>query len=153
MKVHYYNPIPDTRELSDKLWTKYSELVGVEINEERMTRLLELCSTKFKDEYESLPRFKTPHPHQYYIFNGSFEAVDGEVCYCIIRYFKPKRVFEVSSGNSTKLMAQALLKNKKEGYEGKLIVIDPYPDKIVMKGLPGLYKVIQAKVQDIPRTV
>ncbi|MPW38616.1 hypothetical protein GBV73_02730 [Thermococcus sp. 101 C5] len=47
---------------------------------------------KFKDEYERFPRFKTSILYQYYVNNGSFELVDGEVLYCIIRYFKPRNV-------------------------------------------------------------
>jgi hypothetical protein len=33
--IHYYYPIPDTRELGDELWVKHSEMIGVNVNERR----------------------------------------------------------------------------------------------------------------------
>jgi predicted O-methyltransferase YrrM len=147
---HFYEPIPDTRDLKDELWTRRSELIGIEINEEKQIDLLFQFSSKFKNEYESFPRFRTPIPYQYYLNNGSFESVDGEILWCMIRYFKPKRIFEIGSGNSTYLMAQAILKNQEEGNECELTVFDPYPNKIVMAGFPGLSKLVRTKVQEVP---
>jgi predicted O-methyltransferase YrrM len=67
--------------------------------------------------------------YEYYSDNGSFESGDGEILYCIIRDFKPKRILEIGSGNSTYLSAQAILKNKEEdrNYECELTVIEPLP--------------------------
>jgi len=148
---HFYEPIPDTRTLKDDLWEKQSELVGIDMNEEGQINLLSLFSSKFRKEYESFPR-NTSIPYQYYIDNGSFESVDGEILYCIIRHFKPKKIFEIGSGYSTYLSAQAILKNKEEDndYECELVAIEPYPNDILKAGFPGLSKLIPKKVQDIP---
>lgn len=136
--------------LKEDLWQKQSELVGIDINEEVMINLLSQFSSKFRDEYESSPRTKTSIPFQYYVNNGAFESVDGEIYYCMIRYFKPKRIIEIGSGNSTYLAAQALLKNKEEyGRNAELIAIEPYPNDILRKGFPGLLKLIVARGQDI----
>lgn len=82
---------------------------------------------------------------------GGFESVDGEVLYCMIRHFKPKKIFEIGSGNSTYLFAQAILKNKEEhnDYECELVAIEPYPNNILKTGFAGLSKLIPKKVQDI----
>lgn len=149
--IHYREPIPDTTTLKDDLWQKQSELVGIDINEKGQINLLSLFSSRFKEEYESFPRNKTPVPYQYYVNNGAFESVDAEILYCMIRYFKPKKIFEIGSGNSTYLSAQALLKNKDDNnYECELIAIDPYPNDVLKAGFPGLSKLIPTKVQDIP---
>ncbi len=149
---HYYFPIPDTRTLKDDLWQKESELVGININEQGQLNLLSIFSSKFKEEYERFPRSKTSVPYQYYVNNGKFESVDGEILYCMIRYFKPKKIFEIGLGYSTYLSAQAILKNKEEdsGYECELVAIDPYPNDILRAGFPGMSKLIPKKVQDIP---
>jgi hypothetical protein len=70
----------------------------------------------------------------------------------MIRYFKPKKIFEIGAGNSTYLSAQAILKNKEEDndYECELVAIDPYPPNTLKAGFPGLSKLIPKKVQDIP---
>ena len=66
-------------------------------------------------------------PHQYYVSNEEFGPVDGEILYCTIRYFKPRRIIEIGSGYSTYLSAQAILRNKEEnGMDYELIAIDPY---------------------------
>lgn len=147
---HFYEPIPDTRTLKNELWLKQSQLVGIDINEESMINLLSKFSSKFKDEYESFPMTKTSIPYQYYVNNRGFESVDGEIYYCMIRYFKPKRIIEVGAGNSTYLAAQAFLKNKEEhGIGADLIVIEPYPNDTLRKGFSGLTRLVEAKVQNV----
>lgn len=147
---HFYELIPDTRTLKDELWLNQSELSGVNIDEEVMNNLLSKFSSKFKNEYESFPKTETSISYQYYVNNGSFESVDGEIYYCMIRYFKPKRIIEIGAGYSTYLAAQALLKNKKEyGINAKLIAIEPYPNDTLRKGFPGLTKLIETKVQEV----
>ena len=149
---HFYEPVPDTRTLGDDLWQKQSELAGIDINEEGQINLLSLFSSKFKEEYESFPRNKTSVPYQYYVNNGAIESVDGEILYCMIRHFKPKNIFEIGSGNSTYLSAQAILKNKEEKreYECELVSIEPYPNDILKAGFPGFSKLIPKKAQEIP---
>jgi len=70
----------------------------------------------------------------------------------MIRHFKPKKIFEIGSGNSTYLSAHAILKNKEEDndYECELVAIEPYPNDILKAGFPGLSKLIPKKAQDIP---
>ncbi|WP_200779709.1 class I SAM-dependent methyltransferase [Acetomicrobium flavidum] len=149
---HFYEPIPDTRTLKEELWSNLSDLVGIDVNEIKQFELLHYFSAKFKKEYEAFPRYKTPIPHQYYVNNGAFESVDGEILYCMIRYFKPKKIIEIGSGNSTYLSAQAILANEKEdkNYRCKLIAIEPYPNSVLRAGFPGLSELIPEKVQDIP---
>lgn len=147
---YFYEPIPDTRTLKDGLWLNQSELTGINIDEEIMNNLLSKFYSKFKDEYESFPRTKTSIPYQYYVNNRGFESVDGEIYYCMIRNFKPKRIIEVGAGNSTYLSAQALLKNQEEyGIVADLIAIEPYPNDILKKGFSGLTKLIEGTVQNV----
>jgi predicted O-methyltransferase YrrM len=149
--VSYEEPIPDTATLKDDLWQRQSELVGIDLNEQGQIDLLSLFSSRFREEYESFPRNKTLVPYQYYVNNGTFESVDGEIYYCMVRYFKPKRIFEIGSGNSTYLSAQALLKNKDEdNHKCELIAIEPYPNNVLKAGFPGLTKLMSEKVQNIP---
>lgn len=146
---HYYQPIPDTRTLDDSIWKKESKLFGIDMNADRQISLLKSFS-QFKKEYDKLPLYKTNNSAQYFIRNGGFESVDGEILYSMIRHFKPKTILEIGSGNSTYLSAQAILENKEEEHEGKLIAIDPYPNDILEKGFLGLNKLIRKEIQEIP---
>lgn len=149
---HFYSPIPDTRTLKSDLWLKYSELKGIDINEKKQLTLLSLFVSKYKDEYNNFPKKRTSIPYEYYINNGGFESIDGEILYCIIRNFKPRKILEIGSGNSTYLSAQAIIKNMKEDskYKCELMAIEPYPNNVLKTGFPGLFKLIPKKVQNIP---
>lgn len=152
---HYYGPIPDTRTLKDELWQRHSELIGIDMNEERQLKLLSDFVSEFKDEYDR-PLHNCDQnlkPYEYDVDYGSFSfgTVDGEISYCMIRHFKPEKIFEIGSGNSTRLLARSILKNKEEsGQKCKLVAIEPYPTDFLKAGFPGLSKLISTKVQDIP---
>lgn len=147
---HFYQPIPDTRCLKDNLWQIKSSLPGINFNKAQQLELLSDFARLYKDEYEQIPKSKTNDPHQYYIDNGSFESVDGEILYCMIRHFKPKRIIEIGSGNSTLLSAHAVIKNQVEGHMCNFTAIEPYPNKVLMNGFPGLNRLIPKRLQDIP---
>jgi predicted O-methyltransferase YrrM len=154
---HFYEPIPDTRTLKDKLWERRSELVGVEMHPERQLALLGEFVRRFKHEYDTLPqtRAQTAAPHQYYTRNGLFGPIDGAILYCMIRDARPRRVVEVGSGYSTFLIAQAILANQAEdhGDPPTLTVIDPQPREVVRQGFPGLTELRATQVEAVPLDV
>ena len=150
--VHFYQPIPDTRELTqrkDFIWQK-SELVGIDMNDKLQLKFLREIFPKYYDEYAKFARNEDERRSEYdfYFCNMAFESVDAEVLYCMIRHFKPSKVMEIGSGFSTLLIAQASRYNKKEGKDLELNVIDPYPRK-VMENLPEISSLIKKKVQEI----
>lgn len=151
---HFSEPIPDTRTLKEELWSKHSDMVGIETSEEAQLSLLSEFYSKFRNEYNNFPREQTPIPYQFFVNNGAFESVDSELYYCIIRHFKPKKIIEVGAGNSTYLGAQAVTKNKKEcGMDCEYVAIDPYPNRTLENGFPGLSKVIKSKVEDVALSI
>jgi predicted O-methyltransferase YrrM len=147
--VSFSEPTPDTRDLKDELWNKHSEIVGVDINESVQIELLSRFATDFKNEYEQFPSEKTDIPHQYYLRNPYFISVDGEILYCMIRHFKPRRVLEIGSGNSTYLSAQALRQNEAEGFPGELTAFEPYPNNVLKAGFPGLSRLVEKRVENV----
>lgn len=137
--VHFHQPIPDTRELSETLWKQPSELVGIKINDAMQLDLLRHHLTKFRDEYNNLP--VEPPLGQRRPFHG----VDALVAYCTVRHFQPRLIIEVGSGFSSLVLGQAAAKNKNSA----LICIDPFPRDFLRDRLPGLQSLITKKVQDI----
>ena len=147
---HFYQPVPAVSGLRPELWLRESSLAGIDMNMESQIKLLELISGSFRPEYDSFPVGKTDTPYRYYLNNKTFESVDAEMLYSMIRNLKPGRIIEVGSGYSTYLSAQALLKNKQTtDQETEFTVIDPHPNEVVMLGFPGLSRVLRAKVQDV----
>lgn len=151
LPVHYYSPIPDTRILRKKedLWSRELPLFGIDLNVEGQKRLLETICPPFRDEYLSFPREKTDNSLQYYLNNDSFGFVSGQMHYCIVRYFKPKRIIEVGAGYSTLVSLAALDKNGKEGHPCEFIAIEPYPPQFLENRTLGIKQLIKQKVEDI----
>jgi predicted O-methyltransferase YrrM len=143
--VRYDQPIPDTRELTDDVWAKPSQLLGLEMNEAMQLDLLKERFPYYRSEYEALPTAPTAKPYEFHLNNNMFDGTDALVLYCMIRDFKPSRILEVGSGFSSRVSAQAALKNG----QTELICIEPYPDDILKKGFPGLTSLITKKVQEI----
>ncbi len=149
---HFYQPIPHVRYLNDRLWETPSALVGIDMDEQSQIALLSQFSDAYKHEYDLFPTNKTGRPYDYFVNNGGFESVDGEILYCIIRHFKPKRIIEIGSGNSTYLSALAIQKNKEQDpkYSCEFTAIEPYPNKVLQNGLPNLSNLIKEPVQNVP---
>jgi hypothetical protein len=146
---HFYQPIPDTGELEEELWSRQSQLVGIDINERTQMESLEQF-LRFKDEYESFPNDKIPQPWSFCSNNPHFGPVDAEVLYCMIRHFKPKKLIEIGSGASTYLSAQAILRNEEEtGRRAELVAIEPYANGVLKAGFPGLSRLIPRKAEDV----
>jgi hypothetical protein len=148
--VHYSQPIPDTRTLDPALWERPSELPGIDLREERQVELVQGLGRDFGGEIAELRR-DPGGPAEFFLDNPSFGTPDAEFYYGMIRRFRPKRIIEIGSGNSTLLGALTLLKNAEQSGElGTLTAIDPYPNKYVCDGFPGLHRLITTKVQDLP---
>ena len=153
---NYYSPIPDLSKLNNDIWTNRKELCGVNLNEEKQQDLLSHFVTNFKSEYDNFPvkQSKEAKPYEYYLSNEYFGPVDSEILYSMIRYFKPRRIIEIGSGFSTYCSAKAILRNYSldNNYNCELIAIEPYPKNILIKGFPGLKKLIPKEVQNVPIT-
>src|SRR3569833_141509 len=67
---------------------------------------------------------RAPGESGYYLRNDYCGPVDAEVLYSILRRFKPKRVFEIGSGFSSRLMRRAISDGK---LDCRLTCVDPYP--------------------------
>jgi predicted O-methyltransferase YrrM len=146
---HFYEPIPDTRKLASHTWGNTSDMLGINMNDNRQLELLNNFKDRFKIEFDLIP-LNINNENEYYVNNGSFTAVDGEILYCMIRFLKPKHIYEIGSGNSTLLIIQAVEKNKQEtGVDCEIISIDPYHDERVKKIKKENLKLIIKKVEEL----
>jgi predicted O-methyltransferase YrrM len=148
--VHYYQPIPDTRMLESYPWAGRSDMAGIDMNTQEQIQILTQFSSQYRNEYGAFPFHKTSNAYQFYVNNGTFESVDCEILYCMIRQFKPKTIIEIGAGNSTYLAAQAVLANKeKTGVDTNLISIEPYPKDTIKAGIPGLSELIEKSLENV----
>jgi predicted O-methyltransferase YrrM len=144
--VHFYQPVPDTSTLPERLWARPSELAGLDLREDEQLRALQEIST-LRGEYDALPDTAASDPLRFHFGNPAFGPVDGEVLYAMVRLRRPRRVIEVGSGWSTRLIAEAIRVNAGEdpASRGHLVSIDPTPQPL----LAPLAEVRTARIQDI----
>ena len=143
--VHFYQPIPDTRELPDALWNRPSKLVGIDMNDSLQLDLLRNHFPRFRDEYERFPAKPTREPDHFYVEKGPFRGADALVAHCMVRHFQPRLIIEIGAGISSLVLGEAIKKNNK----GTVICIEPFPQEFLKGGFPGLHSLIQKKVQDV----
>jgi predicted O-methyltransferase YrrM len=86
------------------------------------------------------------------IFNGSFESVDAEMTYAMVRDAKPRHIVEIGSGFSSIVMLRAVESNGNQGSAQAVIsVYDPYPRDFIVK-LQDEHRIVltRKEIQRIP---
>lgn len=124
IRDHYYEPQFDVRSTRRPL-AQERPLPGIDWNLAEQMALLQ--SMRFAAELAGTPREK-PEQLGFYLDNGTFESGDAEYWYQMVRLKKPRRIFEIGSGNSTLLATQAIRRNQLEDptYTCKHVCIEPY---------------------------
>jgi predicted O-methyltransferase YrrM len=152
--TNYESPLPDTRELSDDVWARQSDAIGLDFDADGQLATLAGFEARYRDEYTQLTE-PTSGVDSFYVPNGWFERVDAEILYCMVRERKPRRIIEVGGGFSSLVTADALLRNAEETDEppGVLTTIEPYPNETLRRGFRGLNRLVVKKVQEVPLSV
>ena len=122
--IHYYEPLPDFRSITKEQIIRRREYPALDFNWETQMGLLKDLAA-YRDELRQLDR---QGANGFDFQNGYFDGFDAAVYYSIIRHLKPSQVIEVGGGYSTRIAQKALVRNRDQGNEGKLICIEPNPE-------------------------
>lgn len=145
MPVHFHSPVPDLEDLERrKVWDRRSDLAGINFRPDAQVAFLLKLGKEFGRECDWPPN-STGDSYQFYTENQSFSYGCATGAYCILRHFKPRRVIEIGSGNSSLVIAKALSRNARE--EGEYIIVDPYPRSMIENGLPALTRLVKERVE------
>jgi hypothetical protein len=116
-------------------WKSPRYTQGLNFDPESQLKFISDTLFPYKEDYLSFKLNGNTDDKTFFLNNGYFGSVDAEVLYCMIRHNKPRRILEVGSGNSTRLMRQAI----REGQlKTRLTCIDPCP-RIEMKDYADEY--------------
>lgn len=113
--VHFYQPVPDIKELQKrKVWDKVSKLSGIKIDDDQILNNLQTLS-KWADEckWELEPG---DDKSQFHLNNGCFSYGCASALHSMIREHRPKRIIEVGSGHSSKIIRDAIKLNERDGH-------------------------------------
>jgi predicted O-methyltransferase YrrM len=149
---HFYEPVPDTRELSAGLWETAELTPGIDVREAFQLALLTRFAERYATEYQRFASQPTGHPFDYHLDNTQFGKVDAEVLYCFVRDLRPRRIIEIGSGHSTLITALAIAANRVDdpGYACEFVCVEPFPNATLRAGVPGVSELVRRKVQDVP---
>jgi Methyltransferase domain len=146
----YYSPIPDLGQLPAEVWEARDELRGITLDLDAQMAFVE---SDLAPHLAALTWGAGVAPaHAYDPGNDSYAAADARVLYAMVRHLRPRRIVELGSGQTTRVMAQACRENASEGHEVRLRAFDPFPTA-VDAGLPGLAELSRTKAQDVPDEV
>ena len=123
--IHYYEPLPDFREITPACTTRRRSPPTIEFNLAGQVALMQHLAALYRSELEALA--SAPEPEGFNFHNDYFAGMDAALYYAFIRDLKPARVIEIGSGYSTRIADKALRRNRAEGRGGELICIEPYP--------------------------
>jgi hypothetical protein len=139
----YYSPIPEIRRLPPGLWNEPDPMRGIPFDlDAQVATLRELAA--------HLGEFSPqPGPHGYDPDNPSYPPVDARLLYAMIRHHRPRRVVELGSGHTSRVIAQACSANALEGHPAHFRAVDPYPIA-VDDDLPGLEELSRVDVRHLP---
>jgi Methyltransferase domain len=124
LRKNYYDPLFDPRDLSSPLEAPRT-LPGIDWNTDE--QLLILQKMDYVRELQSFLK-GSDGARRFSYDNESFLAGDADYLYSFVRLYKPRRVIEIGCGNSTLLIAEAVLRNREadKDYECIHTCIEPY---------------------------
>lgn len=146
--VHFYHPIPDTRQLTSSLLEARSAMPGVEMNEAGQEALAAELA-RFGEEFATFGDAGAADGDGFGLGNESFDWTDAQVLHGMLRLHRPRLMVEIGSGWSTLLSHAALSANAREGSPGELVAIEPYP-RPMLDALEGAVRLIPRPVQEVP---
>jgi predicted O-methyltransferase YrrM len=127
---HFYSPIPDLEQVRKDeaaIWPIPERVVaGIDLHEERQLELLQA----FAEFHAELPFPKSKNESlRYYFENPAYGCSDAIILYCMLRYWRPRRVIEVGSGFSSCVV----LDTNELCFNGamEMTFIDPFPELLL----------------------
>ncbi len=127
------SPLPDIAAIPEATWLP-SELIGVDLRLSDAWALLE----------GELAPLIAGLPADFDVHNGTYESVDAETLYAMVRWAKPRLVIELGSGASSHLIQAAGAPEHR--------IFDPYPWEATKLGAVDGLKVTPLRSEDIPLT-
>jgi hypothetical protein len=120
--VHFYQPVPDIQNLERReVWSKVSRLDGIKwVPDKFIENLCEISKFQPKEIWFQKP---TKNKMDFCLENNCFSYICASFLYGMVSKNKPKRIIEIGSGNSSKVIFKAL---SDIGGCVNYTIIDPY---------------------------
>jgi hypothetical protein len=149
---HFYSPIPDLAELEQRagvIWGRRDlTLPGIDFNDTHQLHVLTELFPRLIGEYD-YPESGPPDDRveRFYTGNTEFGWLDSRTLFVLMRAWQPKRIIEVGSGYSSLLMAD--VNARFLAGRAEITCVEPFPRSFLKRGVAGINRLIERKVQDV----
>lgn len=122
--TNFYEPTYAADHLPDEIDHERT-LPGLDLNESGQLDLIR--QFRWANETSQFPLVRS-RPSEFAFEGSSYGFGDADILYSFIRRFKPARIVEIGSGDSTLVAQLAIFKNQQDdaAYQCKQICIEPY---------------------------
>jgi hypothetical protein len=143
--THYYHPTYANADLPEDV-SQARELPGLDLHEDEQLQLL--ATFDFQSELAGFAASFVSET-EYCYDNDQYSFGDADALYSMIRSTKPARVFEIGSGNSTRVVFKAIRANKADdpAYGCRHLCIEPYEMPWLERLGP---EILRKRVEDVP---
>ena len=131
----YESPFPDYDVISKFNLANRDIYSNLNINYDNNTDLLCQIVQKYKNDWNPLDIDNKLQYCKNPKYNFSYPEYDAFILYCMIRHYKPKRIIEIGSGMSTRVMVEAV---QHENIECNITAIDKYTSDVIKNNLINL---------------
>lgn len=142
----YDSPVPDLRALEPAFFERPDPMRGIDFDAGRQMEFVERELAGFCREFRPAHSPEEAGPGRFYLSNGTYESVDAELLYAMVRRFQPQRMIELGSGFSTLIARTALEHNPGADPDRVLVTFDPYRSSL----LPPTVAVTPETAQSVP---
>lgn len=139
----YDSPIPNLATLPPGFFERPSPMRGIAFDAGAQMNFVESELAEFCREFAPPRTEAEAGPYRFHLANATYDSVDAELLYAIVRRFAPHRIVELGSGYSTLIIREALARGG--GAPDTLQTYDPYPSP----RLPADWPVTRVAVQDV----
>lgn len=148
LPVHFYTPVPDVQDLDRRdVWVRRSQLSGVDFRPAKQLTYLRELAGRFGHEC-AFAEGPSRDESEFHLANVNFSFGCAAALHCMIRENHPRRIVEIGSGNSSKVIARALSLNTQDGAAAaEYSIVDPYPSAFTRERLENVSQVIPERVE------
>ena len=148
---HFYSPIVDTDDIehrADTVWLSRNGLAGIDFNRAQHLEILASWFPEFIADFDYPESGDAENPSGFFCLNDQFSWLDARALYVFLRKMRPARVVEIGSGFSSLLIADVI---RRFFYvnECEFVCIEPYPRAFLTRGVPGISRLVQQRVESV----
>lgn len=131
VRASYDSPIPCRAERTGSVFDRLSPMRGIAWDPQAQLDFVDAELGGYLGEFRPDPTVPRV-PGVFRFDNNTYDRVDADLLYAVVRWAKPELYVELGSGYSSLVVAQALTVNAGDGHPGRFSCYDPYPSPHVL---------------------